>query len=460
MKPSQIRKTLYTWGHNRHGVPMSATVIVGAQWGDEGKGKITDYYTKDNDYVVRFQGGNNAGHTIIIGEEKFQFHLLPSGITYPDKITVLGNGMVIDPGVLIKEYRGVRERLDDLARVVVSDRAHVIMPYHKVQDALEEAMRGGDKIGTTRRGIGPCYCDKVGRWGVRIGDLLDKGRLESRLDQVLPAKKALLQTYYRESDPDLARDELDRCLDRDKIIEECLGFGRFLAENDMVGDTRTMLLKAKEGGKNILFEGAQGALLDIDHGTYPYVTSSNTISANASLGTGFGFLNIGKVVGVVKAYTTRVGEGIFPTELFDEVGERIRTKGGEFGTTTGRPRRCGWLDLVALRLAASMNSMTSVAVTKLDTLASLDEVKVCTAYDIEGERVKILPSDPADVAKAEPVYESFEPWDMDSLPSEPGWDQLPGELRDYLKYICHELNVSLDIVSYGPERRKTIDMRE
>lgn len=440
-------------------------VIVGAQWGDEGKGKVTDFYSGRMDMIVRFQGGNNAGHTIITDDEEFRFHLLPSGITYPDKVVALGNGMVIDPKVFIDEYEAIQTRLGRCARVMISPRASVILPHHILFDHIEEALRGSSKIGTTMRGIGPCYADKVARCGLHIADVLDPQTLKAKLGTLLPRKKAVAEALLDliESPSSLER-MMDEALDLDSVADTYAEYGRYLREHTLVGDVYATVNSYLRSGKWVLFEGAQGTLLDIDHGTYPFVTSSNTIAPAALVGTGAPMREIRDVVGVVKAYTTRVGEGLFPTEIHGPMAEELCKMGGEYGTTTGRKRRVGWLDLVALRYASDINSLTAIAVTKLDTLADMDEVKVCTAYEIDGKRYHRMPHDPEAMAKARPVYRSFEPWsseDIEGLKGKGvvgGVEDIPVRLRDYLAFIANEMGVRVGMVSIGAERNSTIDM--
>jgi adenylosuccinate synthase len=337
------------------GIIMNATVIVGTQWGDEGKGKIIDFYAEKMDYIVRFQGGNNAGHTIQVRDQVFKFHLLPSGIIRPDKTVLIGNGLVIDPQILISELNELKTRGIQTAKLMISDRANVIMPYHKLLDHAEENALGSGKIGTTGRGIGPAYTDKISRHGIRIGDLVDDEVLKTKLQNVVPIKQKLLTTLG-------ASDQLVA----DNIFDQYREFGRTL--KPYIVDSSVVLNDALEGNAEILFEGAQGTELDVDHGTYPFVTSSNTVAANACIGSGIGPTHINRVIGVVKAYTTRVGSGPFPTEQDNEIGEHIRQKGKEFGTTTSRPRRCGWLDMVIVRHSCRLNGLTALAVTRLDVL--------------------------------------------------------------------------------------------
>ncbi|NLY49937.1 MAG: adenylosuccinate synthase [Firmicutes bacterium] len=423
---------------------MSCTVIIGAQWGDEGKGKVTDFLAERADVVARYQGGNNAGHTVIVGEQGFKLHLVPSGILYPDKLCVLGNGMVIDPEALVNEIEGLEEKGVSTAGLRISDRAHLILPYHKRLDELQEASRGAGKIGTTGRGIGPAYNDKSARMGMRMADLLDPSEFHEKLTANVKAKNAYLkQTFGAEGFDAAAMEEIILALAE-----------RF---RDRITDTGVLLSETIAAGKKVLFEGAQGTLLDIDHGTYPFVTSSNTTAGGACTGTGVGPTAIDRVIGVVKAYTTRVGAGPFPTELNDAVGERLRQRGAEFGTTTGRPRRCGWLDTVVLRYAARVNGLTGIAITKLDVLDGLDTIKICTGYRINGKVTTDFPASRKAVETAEPVYEELPGWN-ESTGQATTWEELPAATRRYLDRIADLTGVPIVIVSVGPCRSQTIVM--
>ncbi|MEF8848969.1 MAG: adenylosuccinate synthase, partial [Candidatus Thermoplasmatota archaeon] len=355
---------------------MPVTLILGLQWGDEGKGKIVDYFSKDAEYVVRFQGGNNAGHTIKVGDEVYKLHVTPSGVIQ-NKTGVIGNGVVVDPEILVEEISQLEKR-GISPKILLSDRANIIMPYHKILDGAEENYLGNKKIGTTKRGIGPCYSDKVARNGIRAGDLIDKETLEKKLDTILPIKKRIFNAYN-------IGDEIDK----DGILEKYVNLGEKL--KPYVERTHLILSEAIENDKEILFEGAQGTMLDVDYGTYPFTTSSHVIAGGASVGTGVGPGNIKKIIGVVKAYTTRVGKGPLPTELKDKVGEHLKDKGHEFGTTTSRPRRCGWLDLVVVKHSCSISDISNLAITKLDVLDGLDEIRVCTSYDLDGEKIDYFP---------------------------------------------------------------------
>ncbi|GAB4435317.1 MAG: adenylosuccinate synthase [bacterium] len=423
---------------------MSGVVLVGAQWGDEGKGKIVDFFSERANVIVRFQGGNNAGHTIIVKDKKIILHLIPSGILWKDKVCVIGNGVVIDPEVFIKEYENLTK--EDLipkeTSLFVSASAHLIMPYHKLIDIARERKAGESKIGTTGRGIGPAYEDKVARTGIRVGDLLDSEKFKNRLASVLEEKNAYLKCVLGEKE-----------LDFEKICGDYLSYAEKMAP--MICDTTQLLNQYVKERKKILFEGAQGTLLDIDHGTYPYVTSSNTAAANASLGSGVGFNTLSKVIGVTKAYTTRVGNGPFPTEERGDVGEYLRKRGNEFGATTGRPRRCGWIDLVALKKSVQINGIDSLVITKLDVLNDLDTIKVCIAYRYKGNEIDYLPLNAEDLESCEPVYREFSGWKKDLSGIRDSID-LPVEAKDYLKFIEDFLETKIMMVSVGPEREENI----
>ncbi|PKK86180.1 MAG: adenylosuccinate synthase [Thermoplasmata archaeon HGW-Thermoplasmata-1] len=428
--------------NQEHQKPSKAKVIVGTQWGDEGKGKVTDFYSADVDYVVRFQGGNNAGHTIIVGDDVYKLHLIPSGVV-AGKTGIIGNGVVVDPKVLIEEIAGL-EKSGKEVKLIISDRASVIMPYHRLLDGAEERYLGGKKIGTTGRGIGPCYSDKIARRGIKFCDLLNPKELREKLETILPIKQALLKVYG-----------MDETLDVDAIYEEYKGYGERFAQ--FVTDVSVMLNDALDKGEGVMLEGAQGTMLDVDFGTYPYTTSSHIISGGACIGAGIGPQRIGDVIGITKAYTTRVGEGPFPTELFDGNGDHLGTKGHEFGTTTGRKRRCGWLDLVVVRHSCRLSGITGLAITKLDVLDGLEELKVCVAYECDGERLEHFPASLDKLARCRPVYETFKGWEK--LPSdllERGWNALPKEARDYLGFIANNTGVPLSMVSVGPKRSQTL----
>ena len=428
---------------------MPAIVIIGTQWGDEGKGKITDYYGERADLIVRFQGGNNAGHTIKIGEDVFKFHLLPSGIIRADKHVVIGNGLVVDPKVLLKEMADLKSQGKDVARISISDRAHVIMPYHLILDNLQEEAKGDKKIGTTGRGIGPCYMTKVARTGVRIGDLVDEGALHEKLNQVVPGIESSFKAFS--DDPP--------GIDVDEILKEYAEYGKQLSE--YVTDTSVLLNDALDSGKTILFEGAQGTMLDVDWGTYPFVTSSNPLAGTVCNGAGVGPTKIDKIIGVVKAYTTRVGSGPMPTKLEDDNGNYMREKGHEYGTTTGRPRNCGWLDLVVVRQACRLNGITSFAVTRLDVLGGLEELKVCTAYKHKDGLLEHFPANLKVLSECEPVYESLPGWSEYSEQewidiAEKGIDALPKELISYVEYLEKATKTPAEMLSLCPSRAATI----
>ncbi|WP_027108351.1 adenylosuccinate synthase [Lacticigenium naphthae] len=426
---------------------MSTFVVLGAQWGDEGKGKMTDFLAEKVDLVVRFQGGNNAGHTVEVGESQYKLHLIPSGILYDDKINILGNGVVIDPEALFKEIDyleklGIRVTPDKL---LISDRAHVIMPYHRSMDRLNEKSRT-NTIGTTGKGIGPSYTDKAARSGIRICDLIDPAIFKKKLKENIKEKNELLVNVYKEEP-----------LDFDEIFKNYSNYAEKITP--FVQETSVKLYDEIKAGKKVLFEGAQGMLLDIDYGTYPFVTSSNTIAGGVCTGTGIGPTMVNGAVGVAKAYTTRVGEGPFPTELTDATGEWIREKGGEVGVTTGRPRRCGWIDLVILKTAARVSGLTNLVVTKIDTLAGLDKIKVCVGYRFKDKVIDYFPASLEDLAKCEPVYEEFDGWGEEAATAKT-YEELPENAKLYLKRIEEFTGVEVSIVSVGPKRSQTIVVHE
>lgn len=421
---------------------MPVRVIVGSQWGDEGKGKVVDLLAAEADMVIRFQGGNNAGHTIENERGKFALHLVPSGICNPRTMAVIGNGVVVDPVVLRGEIDELEGRGVSAANLRISGGAHLIMPYHLLLDRVVEAALGKDQIGTTMRGIGPAYSDKTERIGVRLQDVLDARAFRERVYRIMEAKANLVRNVYRH-DPVGIREECDR------YIEAALSLRPY------VEDTSLLVWKTIRQGRSVLFEGAQGTMLDLDHGTYPYVTSSNPVSAYAGVGIGVGPKCIDEVWGVCKAYATRVGEGPFPTELFEEMGEKLRQVGGEFGTTTGRPRRCGWLDLVALRYAVRLNGLTHLAITKLDVLNDLEEIRVCCSYKVGEEIYPELPSYQALFSRAEPIYETLAGWKTD-ISGARTFAELPTEAQAYLTFISAFAEVPLALVSVGPRRDQTI----
>ena len=428
---------------------MPNVVVVGAQWGDEGKGKIVDLLTEHAQVVVRFQGGNNAGHTLVVGGQKTVLHLIPSGVLHPGKTCVIGNGCVLDPTVLMKEIDQLRARgfLQDSAQLMISEHAHVICPWHKHLDTLREKSRGGGAIGTTGRGIGPAYEDKVARRGIRVRDLLDGDRLRRRVKDRLVDALEEISRLARQAKAD------EPLLDVEAIVSEYLVLGSRLKE--FVGDASLFLSEQVRKGTRILFEGAQGTLLDVDHGTYPYVTSSNTVAGNAAVGSGLGPTSIDKVLGITKAYTTRVGGGPFPTELTDATGERLRKVGDEFGATTGRPRRCGWLDTVVLRYAARVNGLWGLALTKLDILSGLDTLKICTAYELDGVRLTELPGDIEDFSRVQPIYEELPGWEQ-TLAGARTVDDLPQAAQRYVRRIEDLVGIPVVCVSVGAERGETI----
>lgn len=431
---------------------MPTLAIIGTQWGDEGKGKITDYLAENADLVVRFQGGTNAGHTIGIGDEVFKLHLLPSGILRKGAIAVIGNGVVVDPEELMEEIRAVEESGRSVSGLRISDRANVIMPYHKELDKTEERYRGAKGVGTTGRGIGPCYSDKISRYGIRVGDLLDKAVLEEKVRMIYPIKRRLIEAFG--GVPESTTDE---------VIEKSLRYGSLL--RDYTIDTAVLVNDAVKAGKNVLFEGAQGTMLDIDHGTYPYVTSSSCAAGGICTGAGVPPRSIRAVIGVVKAYTTRVGSGPFVTELHDALGERLQKRGGEYGTTTGRARRCGWLDLVIVRHAVRLSGITSMAITKIDVLNGLETVRVATEYEIDGETVKNFPASVSKLNSAKPVYKEFEGWKDWSKEEagrivRDGYKSLPSQMKKFLRFVSSNVGVPIGIVSIGPKREETIDLRK
>jgi len=423
---------------------MPSLVIVGAQWGDEAKGKMVDVLGGDASYVVRWSGGNNAGHTVIIGDQTFKFQLIPAGILHPGTVSIIGGGMLVCPKHLIEEIDRTREQRAELGELIVSPAAHVVFPFHRLLDALEEEARGENKIGTTSRGIGPAYTDKVSRIGIRMGEFVDPDIFAKRLRDVLAVKNRLLRMFEHEE------------IEFDALHAEYAAYAEKI--RPYVKDAESRLFSAYQAGERILFEGAQGTFLDLDHGTYPYVTSSHPIAGGACLGTGLGPRHIDRVLGVAKAYTTRVGEGPFPTELNDSIGQAIRDAGHEYGTVTGRPRRCGWLDLVALRHSAAINSLSGWVMTRLDVLSGLEEIRVATAYKLPSGETKSLPGSMAEWAQAEPVYRTFKGWSGNLRPCRQ-WDELPAEARTFLEFVAEETGVPIAVVSVGPDRAETIIVR-
>jgi adenylosuccinate synthase len=416
---------------------------VGAQWGDEGKGKITDLLAENADAVARFQGGNNAGHTIVRGGEEWKLHLIPSGILYPGKCCVIGNGVVIDPKVLIEELNALRARRIDVSGLRISANAHLIMPYHLLLDSAGEAKLGSLQIGTTRRGIGPCYADKAARLGIRVQDLLDEKILKKKIVAAMEPKRLSLRPF-----------EKDPALDLHTMTEEYLTYGHRLEQH--IADTAKLMWELLDDGRKVIFEGAQGAMLDIDHGTYPFVTSSNPLAGAACVGTGVGPKAIDEIWGISKAYTTRVGAGPFPSELHDEMGEMIRARGGEFGTTTGRPRRTGWLDLVALRYAARLNTMTALVITKLDVLSGLDRIQVCTSYrGVEGPVFEDFPYHQTVLHHAEAELTELRGWEED-LGECRTISDLPDAAREYLEFVAEHAGAPVALVGVGPGREQVL----
>ncbi len=424
---------------------MASVIVVGTQWGDEGKGKIVDLLTQYADYVVRFQGGNNAGHTLVIDGKKFIFHLIPSGILYKEKICMIGNGVVLDPAVLLEEMEALSKQGLTVTpkQLMISESAHLIMPYHsRIDRASEAALSGEKKIGTTGRGIGPCYMDKVGRIGLKVGDFADESLFREKLKNAVEEKNFLLEKKYGESP-----------VDYEQLLRDAMGWAEQLLP--YVGNVSVELDKGRKAGRHILFEGAQGTHLDIDHGTYPFVTSSNTVAANACSGSGFGPAHIDAVVGIMKAYTTRVGAGPFPTELEDETGEKLREKGSEFGATTGRPRRCGWLDGTVVSDAVRLNSLTSLAITKLDVLSGFERLNFATGYELDGKKLSAMPASIKAASAMTPVYESLEGW-KEELDAVQNFDDLPGAAKEYIRRIEDFTETPASIVSVGADRRQTM----
>ncbi len=426
---------------------MPAIVLVGAQWGDEGKGKATDLLGDRVQWVVRFQGGNNAGHTVVLPDgQDFALHLIPSGILTPGVTNVIGNGVVVDPGVLLDELAGLEERGINTEKLLISADAHLIMPYHVAIDKVTERYLGAKRIGTTGRGIGPCYQDKVARVGVRVQDLLDEKILRQKVEAALEFKNQVLVKVYNR-----------KALDVDEVADTVLAQGEKFAHR--IADTRLELNKALERGETVLLEGSQGTLLDVDHGTYPFVTSSNPTSGGASAGSGIGPGRITTVLGILKAYTTRVGSGPFPTELHDEAGENLRKAGGEFGVTTGRSRRTGWFDAVIGRYAARVNGITDYFLTKLDVLSGLERVPVCVAYEVDGRRVEDMPMTQTDVHHAVPIYEELPGWQED-ISGCRSFDELPANARAYVERLEELMGARISAIGVGPGREQTIVRHE
>jgi adenylosuccinate synthase len=425
---------------------MPAIVLLGAQWGDEGKGKATDLLGDKVNYVVRYQGGNNAGHTVVIGKEKYALHLLPSGILTPSCIPVIGNGVVIDPSVLLEEIKGLNERGVDTSKLRISTNAHLITPYHRTIDKVTERFLGKSKIGTTGRGIGPAYADKINRIGIRVQDLFDESILRKKLEGALRDKnQVLIKVFNRKS------------IEVEEVLAEYLGYAEVLRPH--IVDTSLLLNEALNRGEVVLLEGSQGTLLDVDHGTYPFVTSSNPTAGGASTGSGIGPTKITRVIGIVKAYTTRVGSGPFPTELFDEDGEKLRSVGGEFGTTTGRSRRTGWYDALIARYAVRINGLTDFFLTKLDVLTGWEKIPVCVAYEIDGKRIEELPASQTEFHHAKPVYEYLPGW-SENISGARSLDDLPKNAQGYVKFLEDISGAPMSAIGVGPGREETIVVRD
>ena len=425
---------------------MPAIVLLGAQWGDEGKGKATDILGDRVDYVVRYQGGNNAGHTVVIGDQKYALHLLPSGILSPNVVPVIGNGVVIDPAVLLEEIKGLNERGIDTSKIVISSNAHLITQYHRTIDKVSERFLGKAKIGTTGRGIGPAYADKISRIGIRVQDLFDESILEKKIESALRDKNQVLTKVFNRKE-----------MQTQEVLEEYRSYAEIL--RPYIADTALLLNKALDAGKTVLLEGSQGTLLDVDHGTYPFVTSSNPTAGGACTGSGIGPTKIERVIGIVKAYTTRVGSGPFPTELENEDGEKLRTIGHEYGTTTGRNRRCGWYDAPIARFAVRINGLTDFFLTKLDVLTGWEKIPVCVAYEIDGKRVEEVPSSQTDFHHAIPIYEYLPGWSEDISKARTISD-LPKNARDYITFLEEISGAPMSAIGVGPGRDETIVTRD
>jgi len=425
---------------------MPAIVLLGAQWGDEGKGKATDLLGDRVDYVVRYQGGNNAGHTVVIGDQKYALHLLPSGILSPNVIPVIGNGVVIDPAVLLTEIKGLNERGIDTSKLKISTNAHLIAPYHRTIDKVSERFLGKSKIGTTGRGIGPAYADKINRIGIRVQDLFDPSILRQKIEGALHDKNQILIKVFNR-----------KGITVNEVLDEYLGYAQVL--KPYVVDTALLLDQALKSGKNVLLEGSQGTLLDVDHGTYPFVTSSNPTAGGASTGSGIGPTKITRVIGILKAYTTRVGSGPFPTELFDEDGDALRKIGGEVGVTTGRNRRCGWFDAPIARYAVRVNGLTDFFLTKLDVLNGWEKIPVCVAYEVDGVRVDELPASQTDFHHAKPIYEYLPGW-KENISKAKSVEDLPNNAQEYVKFLEKVSGAPISAIGVGPGREETIVVRD
>jgi len=421
---------------------VTTTVVLGAQWGDEGKGKVTDFFASEADFVVRFQGGNNAGHTIVVNEETIKLSLTPSGVLYSSCIPVIASGCVVDLGVLMSELEMLKEKNIDTSKLKLSSNAHLIMPYHKLLDELIETKLGNNMIGTTKRGIGPCYADKIQRQGIRVQDLFDEKIFEEKVSTILEDKNEIITKIYN---------------DKPFVLEEILNeFSEYRdTVKEIMTDTSLLISNAISERKNVLFEGAQGTLLDIDHGTYPFVTSSNTTAGNAAIGSGIGPRDIDKIVGVTKAYISRVGTGPFLTEQENEIGDFLIEKGAEYGVVTGRKRRCGWLDLVSLKYSVRVNSLTELFITKLDVLSGLDELKLNIAYEVNGSEVTDFPRQQRVLYDGKPIYETFKGWEED-ISDTTSFEDLPNEAKEYIKFIEDFIKVPITFISVGPERNQNI----
>ncbi|HPA48863.1 MAG TPA: adenylosuccinate synthase [Methanofastidiosum sp.] len=419
--------------------------IIGSQWGDEGKGKVTDFYAEKSDIVVRFQGGNNAGHTIVVGDKTYKFHLMPSGAVHK-KSLVLGNGVVIDPKVLIEEIERLKKDGFN-PDISISDRANIIMPYHRILDGIEEKMKGSFAAGTTRKGIGPCYSDKISRFGIRFSDLLDTEVFKEKLNLIVPIKQKLFDAFGE-----------DVKIDIESIYNEYMSYREYL--KNYIKDTSVFLNNSYDKGSNILMEGAQGAHLDIDHGIYPFTTSSNTNAGGICTGSGISPNKINGIVGVMKAYTSRVGEGPFPAELNDKEGEYLREKGREFGTTTGRPRRCGWLDLVLVNYACLINNFSALAMTKIDVLTGMKKIKICYAYEYEGKILHHFPSNMKILSKCKPLYKEFDGWEEFDWMKVKDTKSLPKQIYSYVDYIEKQTKTPICMISFGPKRDETLILND
>ncbi len=421
---------------------MATRVVIGTQWGDEGKGKYIDMLAQTSDVVVRFSGGNNAGHTIVANGVKYALHLIPSGILHDSKTCIIGNGVVVDPDVLLKEMKELSDKGISTDKLFISDRAHVIMPYHRIIDELQEKFRGENSIGTTKRGIGPAYADKTERSGIRMCDLIDEELFVKKVNENVAIKNLIIEKVYG-----------GQAINADEVISEYLNYAQMLRPH--VIDANSVLFNEMEAGKSILFEGAQATFLDLDFGTYPYVTSSNPVAGGVCTGAGIGPVYIDEVYGVLKAYTSRVGAGPFPTEQDNEIGDTIRELGWEYGTTTGRPRRCGWLDLVMIRYAARVNGLTGLAINHVDTIGKIPKIKLCVAYKKDGKEIKSFPASLKELAKCEPVYEEFDGWNED-ISGVRNYNDLPGNAKKYLERIEELVGVKIKLIGVGKEREQTI----